>query len=349
MPIPREYILGDNVLFSIYYQKFKTQRLALWSLRLIMVLCLMLATLEVWVNDRPIVVHHQNSWFFPLWKTYSESDFQLSDSNITVNYLAEDWQVMIQKADSFVLWPLIPFSYRTIDYHLNMPAPAEPSRTHWLGTDTFGRDLLALTLYSLRFSLIFGLTLAVLSAGFGILVGALQGYRGGLTDLIGQRFLEVWGGLPQLFILIILAGIIYPSFWSLLFILLLFSWTELVPLVRAECLKTRQMDYVRAARALGVKDIRIMLRHVLPNAMVATLTFLPFLLTSSMVVLASLDFLGLGLPLGYPSLGEILRQGKDNTQAPWIGITGFLFTGIVLSLLMFINEGVRHALDPRRR
>ena len=333
--------------FTRFYLKFKQYALARISLKIMIVLALLLATLETTVNDKPVFISYQQQWYFPIFKHYPEKEFGGS-STLNTDYKSSAWQQKMQ-GQAFIIWPLVPYSYQTLDYDLEAPAPAKPSARHWLGTDNYGRDILAFAVYSLRFSLVFGLTLTILSSIIGIFFGALQGYFGGLLDLLAQRFLEIWSGLPQLFILIILAGIIYPSFSSMLIILLLFSWTSLVSAVRAEFLKARKMDYVRAAKALGVDDFTIMRRHIFPNAMVATLTFMPFILTGAIVSLASLDYLGLGLAIGAPSLGDLLRQGKELAQtAPWIGLTGFVVMSSVLSLLMFISDGVRNALDPRK-
>jgi microcin C transport system permease protein len=251
-------------------------------------------------------------------------------------------------ARGWMVWPPIPYRYDTIDWTLDRPAPAPPSRAHWLGTDDHARDLLARLIYGFRISVLFGLVLTLASSVIGVAAGAVQGYFGGWTDLLFQRFLEVWSGLPVLYLLIILASIVQPSFWWLLGLMLLFSWMALVGVVRAEFLRARNFDYVRAARALGVGDGVIMARHVLPNAMVATLTFMPFILNGSITTLTSLDFLGFGLPPGSPSLGEILAQGKANLQAPWLGLTGFFVLAVMLSLLIFVGEAVRDAFDPRK-
>jgi microcin C transport system permease protein len=248
----------------------------------------------------------------------------------------------------WIVWPPIPFSYDTINYALPVPAPAPPSRVNWLGTDDQGRDLVARLIYGFRISVLFGLTLTLASSAIGIVAGAVQGYFGGWTDLVFQRGIEIWSGMPVLYLLIILASIVEPNFWWLLGLMLLFSWMSLVGVVRAEFLRGRNFDYVRAARALGVRNTVIMFRHVLPNAMVATLTFLPFILNGSITTLTSLDFLGFGLPPGSPSLGEILAQGKANLQAPWIGLTGFAVLAVTLSLLIFVGEAVRDAFDPRK-
>jgi microcin C transport system permease protein len=247
-----------------------------------------------------------------------------------------------------MLWPLIRFSHAPINYDLPAPAPAPPSPVNWLGTDDQGRDLLARLIYGFRVSVLFGLTLTLASSVIGVAAGALQGYFGGLVDLLCQRAIEIWSGLPVLYLLIILASVVEPTFWWLLGLMLLFSWMALVGVVRAEFLRARNFDYVRAARALGVRSPVIIVRHVLPNAMVATLTFLPFILNGSITTLTSLDFLGFGLPPGSASLGEILAQGKANLQAPWLGLTGFFVLAVMLSLLVFIGEAVRDAFDPRK-
>ena len=247
-----------------------------------------------------------------------------------------------------MIWPLIRYSYDTINLDLPVPAPAPPSAENWLGTDDQGRDVVARLIYGFRISVLFGLILTLISSVVGVLAGAIQGYFGGWTDLIFQRFIEIWTSIPSLYLLIIIAAIIEPSFWILLSILLLFSWVALVGVVRAEFLRGRNFEYVNAARALGVSNPAIMFKHLLPNAMVATLTFMPFILNGSIATLTSLDFLGFGLPPGSPSLGEMLAQGKANLQAPWLGITGFFVIAIMLSLLIFVGEAVRDAFDPRK-
>lgn len=251
-------------------------------------------------------------------------------------------------AKGWMLWPPIRYSYDTINYNLKEPAPSPPSWENLLGTDDQGRDVLARVIYGFRISVLFGLTLTLLSSIIGIGAGAIQGYFGGWIDLLMQRFIEIWSGMPMLFLLIIMASMIVPSFWSLLALMLLFSWMRLVGVVRAEFLRTRKFDYVRAARALGATDSTIMVRHILPNAMTAALTYLPFILNGSITILTSLDFIGFGLPPGSPSLGELLNQGKNNLQAPWLGITAFIVISLLLSLLVFISEAVRDAFDPRK-
>ncbi len=246
-----------------------------------------------------------------------------------------------------MIWPPIRYHYQSVNYDA-VPAPSPPSRENWLGTDDQGRDVLARLIYGFRISVLFGLALTAVSSVIGIAAGAVQGYFGGKTDLFLQRVMEIWGGLPELYLLIILASIVEPNFWWLLGMMILFSWTSLVGVVRAEFLRTRNFDYVRAARALGVGEWTILGRHVLPNAVVSALTFIPFILNGSITTLTSLDFLGFGLPPGSPSLGELLAQGKTNPQAPWLGITVFITLAMMLSLLIFIGEAVRDALDPRK-
>ena len=327
-------------------QAFRNNRRGYRSLWLFLALFFITLFAEAIANDRPIVISYDHALYFPVVKDYPETTFggdfltytDYRDGFITQQIAQHGWAI----------WPPLRFSYATISYDRLRPHPAPPSADNPLGTDDQGRDVLARLIYGLRLSILFGLALTLVSSVVGISVGALQGYFGGRIDLVGQRVLEVWGGLPHLMILIIVASVIIPGFWSLLAVLTLFSWTGLVGVVRAEFLRARNFDYVRAAKALGMDDLRIMSRHVLPNAMVATLTFLPFILSSSIVALTALDFLGLGLPPGSPSLGDLLRQGKENLQAPWLGLTGFIILAVLLSLLVFVGEAVRDAFDPRK-
>ncbi|HEX2113277.1 MAG TPA: ABC transporter permease, partial [Alphaproteobacteria bacterium] len=294
----------------------------------------------------PALVYYDGAFYTPVFRSYPETTFG-GEFETEADYRDPFVQEKIAEK-GWMVWPPIRFSYNTINLNLTQPAPAPPSRDNWLGTDDQGRDVLARLIYGFRISVLFGLTLTVLSSIIGVIAGALQGYFGGWTDLLFQRFIEIWSGLPELYLLIILAAFVQPNFWWLLGLLLLFSWTGLVGVVRAEFLRARNFDYVRAAKALGANDVSIMFRHVLPNAMVATLTFMPFILSGSVVALTSLDFLGFGLPPGSPSLGELLNQGKSNLQAPWLGITAFLIIAIMLTLLVFIGEAVRDAFDPRK-
>ncbi len=325
---------------------FRANRRGWWSLWLFLALFGLSLFSEFLANDRPLLVWYEGGLYAPVLRDYEETTFG-GDFPTVADFRDSYLQGQINER-GWMVWPLIPFSYDTHDRGLNVPAPAPPSARHWLGTDDQGRDVVARLLYGFRVSVLFGLVLTAISTVIGVAAGAVQGYFGGLLDLFAQRFLEIWSGLPQLFILIILSSLIIPGFWSLLLILTLFSWTALVGVVRAEFLRARNFDYVKAARALGMADVRIMWRHVLPNAMVATLTFLPFILSSSLVALTALDFLGLGLPPGAPSLGDLLRQGKENLQAPWLGIAGFMAVATMLSLLVFVGEAVRDAFDPRR-
>jgi len=327
---------------------FRSHRRGWWSLWIFLALFWVCLFAEFVANDRPLVIHTGGHWFFPVLTDYSEDAFGPGFLPIKADYTDPDLARAIE-AKGWMLWPAIPFNYATTVKGLPVPAPAPPSWRNLLGTDDQSRDVLARVIYGFRISVLFGFSLTIVSSVIGIAAGAVQGYYGGLTDLLFQRFIEVWGGMPQLFLLIILASIIVPTFWVLLAFLLIFSWMQLTGVVRAEFLRGRNLDYVRAARALGVSDGAIMARHILPNALVATLTFLPFTLSGSVTVLASLDFLGFGLPPGSPSLGELVNQGKNNLQAPWLGITSFVVLGGILVLLIFIGEAVRDAFDPRRQ
>jgi microcin C transport system permease protein len=327
-------------------QNFRANRRGFWSLWIFLALFGVSLAAEVIANDRPLLVRYDGRFYVPILRTYPETTF--GGTFPTEAVYRDPAVAALIREKGWLLWPPIPFRYDTINYNLPGPAPSPPSRVNWLGTDDQGRDLAARLIYGFRISVLFGLTLTLLSSVIGVVAGAIQGYFGGLTDLLVQRLIEIWSGLPVLYLLIILASIVEPTFWWLLGLMLLFSWMSLVGVVRAEFLRARNFDYVRAARALGVRDRVIMFRHVLPNAMVATLTFLPFILSGSITTLTSLDFLGFGLPPGSPSLGEILAQGKANLQAPWLGITGFLALAVMLSLLVFIGEAVRDAFDPRK-
>lgn len=328
------------------WAQFKANRRGWWSLWIFSVLFAITLLAELVANDRPLLVEYQGEWFFPVFADYPETTFG-GDFPTSTDYRDPFVRELIE-ADGWMLWPLIPYSYRTINLDLSTPAPSPPSAEHWLGTDDHGRDVLARLIYGFRISVLFGLALTIAASLIGVLAGAVQGYFGGWLDLLFQRFIEIWNGLPVLYLLIIMASIVEPGFWWLLLIMLLFAWTQLVGVVRAEFLKVRNFDYVRAARALGVPDRTIMVRHVLPNAMVATLTFVPFILSGSITTLTALDFLGFGLPPGSPSLGELLAQAKANLHAPWLGITAFLVLAVMLTLLIFIGEAVRDAFDPRK-
>jgi microcin C transport system permease protein len=328
------------------WQSFRANRRGWWSLWIFLAIFVLSLFAEFIANDKPLVVSYKEQLYFPVFVDYPETQFG-GDFETAADYRDEFVAELIQ-AEGWMLWPLIRYSYDTVNYNLPVPAPAPPSRENLLGTDDQGRDVLARIIYGFRISVLFGLTLTFFSSIIGVAVGAVQGYLGGWVDLLGQRFIEIWSGLPTLYLLIIMASIVTPNFWWLLGIMLLFSWMALVGVVRAEVLRARNLDYVKAAKALGVNRWRILLRHVLPNTMVATLTFLPFILNGSITTLTSLDFLGFGLPPGSASLGELLAQGKQNIQAPWLGISAFLVLAIMLSLLIFIGEAVRDAFDPRK-
>ncbi|HTW27291.1 MAG TPA: ABC transporter permease [Acetobacteraceae bacterium] len=326
---------------------FRAHRRGWWSLWIFLLLFGICLFAEFIANDRPLVVRFENHWYFPVLVNYSGDTFGPDFMPTDADYTDPDLQRTIS-THGWMIWPLIPFSYDTIVKDLPSPAPSPPTWRNPLGTDDQARDVVARVIYGFRISVLFGFTLTVISSALGIAAGAVQGYYGGLTDLTFQRVIEVWSGMPQLYLLIILGSIITPGFWVLLGFLLLFSWMNLTGVVRAEFLRGRNLDYVRAARALGVGDTAIMWRHILPNALVATITYLPFTLSGSVTILASLDFLGFGLPPGSPSLGELVAQGKDNLQAPWLGITAFVVLGGLLTLLIFIGEAARDAFDPRR-
>ena len=327
------------------WRNFKANRRGYWSLWIFSALFVLSLFAEFIANDRPILLTYKGDIYFPVLADYPETTFG-GEFKTTADYRDAYVQELIRDAGGIMVWPLIEYSYRTIN--LNRRATSPPSADNWLGTDDQGRDVAARLIYGFRISVLFGLTLTFFSSIIGVTAGALQGYFGGWTDLLGQRFIEIWTSVPQLYLLIIIASIIEPSFWILLGILLLFSWVALVGVVRAEFLRARNFEYVNAARAMGLGNGKIMFRHLLPNAMVATLTFMPFILNSSITTLTALDFLGFGLPPGSPSLGELLQQGKANLQAPWLGLTGFFSIAIMLSLLIFIGEAVRDAFDPRK-
>ena len=327
-------------------RNFRRNRRGFWSLWLFLLLFGLSLGAELIANDKPLVVSYQDELYFPVVQSIPEETFGgflPTEADYRDSFITDEIQ-----ANGWMLWPPIRFSYDTINYDLDVPSPAPPSAENWIGTDDQGRDVAARVIYGFRISVLFGLTLTLASCLVGVAVGAIQGYYGGKVDLFGQRFIEIWSGLPMLYLLIILSAIVQPNFWWLLGIMLLFSWMGLVDVVRAEFLRARNFEYVKAARALGLDNRRIMFRHILPNAMVATLTFLPFILTGAITGLTSLDFLGFGLPSGSPSLGELIAQGKANLHAPWLGISAFVSLSIMLTLLVFVGEAVRDAFDPRK-
>lgn len=353
---------------------FRANRRARWSLWIFLALFVLTLFAEFIANDKPLIVRFQDSFYFPVLNFYSEADFG-GEFTTQAEYHSPEVRCLIRtggleaclddpdaiyaeaaggsvggvriEQPGWILWPLIPFSYNTINYDVKT-APSPPDRVHWLGTDDQTRDVTARVIYGFRISVLFALVVAGISSVIGILAGACQGYFGGWVDLLFQRIVEIWTNMPSLYIIIILSAIFTMNFWLLTLLIAFFSWTSLVGVVRAEFLRARNFEYVRAARALGVRDRVIMFRHLLPNAMVATLTMMPFIITGAIGGLAALDFLGLGLPPSYPSLGELALQGKNRLNAPWLGFTAFFTFSIMLSLLVFVFEGVRDAFDPRK-
>ena len=327
-------------------RNFRANKRGFWSLWIFLSLFLISLVAEIVANDNPILVVYDGEFFVPIVKSYPETAF--GGTFETEADYRDPYVANLIEARGWMVWPPVRYNHRTVAWDLPQPAPSPPDAEHWLGTDDQARDVVARLIYGFRISVLFGLVLTVFSSVVGVTAGAVQGYFGGWIDLLFQRFMEIWSGLPVLYLLIILASIVEPNFWWLLGIMLLFSWMSLVGVVRAEFLRVRNFDYVRAARALGVSNPVIMVRHVLPNAMVATLTFLPFVLSGSITTLTALDFIGFGLPPGSASLGELLAQGKANLQAPWLALTGFFTIGMMLSLLVFVGEAVRDAFDPRK-
>jgi microcin C transport system permease protein len=352
------------------WENFKTNRRGYWSLWIFLVLFFVTLFAEFIANDKPLYISFSGKSYFPVVFTYPETTFG-GDFETAADYRDPYLQKLIADKGGWMIWPPIRYSYSTHNLDLPTPAPSPPTwmlteaqcksvvdrkglkscsdlEYNWLGTDDQGRDVLARLIYGFRISVLFGLILTAFSSVVGVAAGAVQGYFGGWTDLLFQRFIEIWTSVPELYLLLIISSVLVPGFFVLLGILLLFSWVRLVGLVRAEFLRGRNFEYIQAARALGVSNAVIMFRHLLPNAMVATLTFLPFIMSSSVMTLTALDFLGFGLPPGSPSLGELLSQGKANVQAPWLGLAGFFTVALMLSLLIFVGEAVRDAFDPRK-
>ncbi len=326
---------------------FRANRRGVWSLWMFIALFVVSLFAEFIANDKPILLSYDGAYYMPVFTAYPETAFG-GEFETEADY-TDPFVIELIEEKGWLLWPIIPFKYDTPVSSLPTPAPSAPTMDNWLGTDDQARDVVARLIYGFRISVLFGLVLTLFSSVVGVVAGAVQGYMGGWIDLLFQRFMEIWSSMPQLYLLIILASVIEPTFWMLLGLLLLFQWMGLVGVVRAEFLRGRNLDFVRAARALGVSDMQIMFRHVLPNAMVATITFLPFITAGSVTLLTGLDFLGFGLPPGSPSLGEMLQQGKENLQAPWLGFTSFFIIAIMLSLMIFIGEAVRDAFDPRKQ
>ncbi|PMG15316.1 ABC transporter permease [Vibrio splendidus] len=337
----------NNPLAEARWLRFKANKRGFISLWIFTVLFGLSLFAEIIANDKPLLVSYDNQWFVPVINEYAETEFG-GEFETEADY-KDPYVIELIEDSGYIVWPIIPFSYDTINFDISGAVPSEPDSVNWLGTDDKGRDVLARIIYGFRISVLFGFILTIVSSVVGVVVGATQGYYGGWVDLFGQRFIEVWSGMPTLFLLIILSSFIEPNFWWLLGIMVLFSWMSLVGIVRAEFLRCRNFDYVRAAQAMGVDDKRIMLRHMLPNAMVASLTMMPFILSGSVTTLTSLDFLGFGLPAGSPSLGELLAQGKANLQAPWLGISAFVVLSLMLTLLVFVGEAVRDAFDPHQQ
>ncbi|HEX7197944.1 MAG TPA: ABC transporter permease, partial [Dongiaceae bacterium] len=325
---------------------FRANKRGFWAMWIFLTLFVISLFANFIANDRPILIRFNGQFYFPVVANYTETTFG-GDFETFADY-KDPYVTGLIDAKGWMVWPLIPYSYDTAVLDLPGPAPTPPDRNHWLGTDDQARDVLARVIHGFRISVLFGLALSIVCTPIGILAGALQGYFGGAVDLLFQRFLEIFGSMPTLFLLMILASAVTPNFWWLLIIMVFTNWTWPVGLVRAEFLRARNFEYVRAARALGVGNAVIMRRHLLPNAMVSTLTFLPFQVSGAVTLLSSLDFLGFGLPPGSPSLGDLLHQGQTNLQAPWLGLTGFAVLGGLLILLVFIGEGVRDAFDPRK-
>ena len=327
-------------------ENFKNNKRGLYSTYLFLSMFLVSIFANFIANDKPLFVFFDKKILFPVVESVPETFFG-GEFETEADY-KDPFVIELINKNGFLIMPLIEYSYETINYDLDVPSPSPPSLENILGTDDQGRDVLSRLIYGFRISVFFGLILTILSTIIGVAIGGIQGYFGGKIDLFGQRIIEVWSGLPVLYLLIIISSFVEPSFWILLLIMLLFSWMALEGVVRAEFLRARNFEYVKAAKALGVSDWKIMIRHVLPNAMVATLTLLPFILSGSIATLTSLDFLGFGLPPGSPSLGEMVAQGKANLQAPWLGLSAFITLSLQLSLLVFIGEAVRDAFDPRK-
>ena len=329
------------------WRRFAANRRGWWSLWIFLVFFVISLFAEVLSNDRPLVVRYQNHWYFPIWNNYPETVFG-GDFATAADYRDPAMLERLNAPGNFALFPLNPHSYNSINLHLDQPVPSPPSRANYLGTDDRGRDVLARLIYGFRLSVVFGLALTAIGTLLGIVMGAVQGYFGGKTDLTLQRFIEIWSSMPELYLLIIFASIFKPSMALLLILLSLFGWMGLSDYVRAEFLRGRNLDYVRAAKALGAGNLAIMCRHLLPNSMTPVITFLPFRMSGAILALTSLDFLGLGLPPSTPSLGELLAQGKTNIEAWWLSLSAFLVLVGTLVLLILIGEALRDAFEPRQ-
>ena len=327
-------------------QNFKSNKRGFYSFWIFSFLFVVSIFADFIANDKPLLIKFDQEYYCPIINEYPETIFG-GDFETEADY-RDPYVIKLIEDKGWIIMPLIPYTYNTIIRDLDVPAPAPPSKKNWLGTDDQARDVLARLIYGFRISILFGFTLTFFSMIIGVSAGAIQGYFGGKIDLFFQRFMEIWSAIPTLYVLIILASIVQPNFWWLLMILLFFSWMGYVGVVRAEFLRARNLDYVRAAKALGVSNQTIMFRHLLPNATVATITFLPFSLSASVTALSGLDFLGFGLPPGSASLGEMVNQGRNNLHAPWLGLTSFFTLGLMLGLLVFVGEAIRDSLDPRK-
>ena len=327
-------------------QNFKSNKRGFYSFWIFSFLFIVSIFADFIANDKPLLIKFDQEYYCPIINEYPETIFG-GDFETEADY-RDPYVIKLIEDKGWIIMPLIPYTYNTIIRDLDVPAPAPPSKKNWLGTDDQARDVLARLIYGFRISILFGFTLTFFSMIIGVSAGAIQGYFGGRIDLFFQRFMEIWSAIPTLYVLIILASIVQPNFWWLLMILLFFSWMGYVGVVRAEFLRARNLDYVRAAKALGVSNYTIMFRHLLPNATVATITFLPFSLSASVTALSGLDFLGFGLPPGSASLGEMVNQGRNNLHAPWLGLTSFFTLGLMLGLLVFVGEAIRDSLDPRK-
>lgn len=333
---------GNSPMFKRRWRVFCKNKRAFYSLWIFAILFVLSMGANFVANDKPLFIYKDHKSYFPVFVSYPEKIFG-GDFDTEADYNDPYVKKLLQNA--FVIYPLIHYSYDTIVRDLNSPAPTPPTLKHWLGTDDQARDVSARLLYGYRISIIFALILSFFSVLIGVSVGAFQGYYGGMVDLLGQRFVEIWSGIPMLFLVIIISSFIAPNFWWILALVLIFSWMSLVGVVRAEFLRGRNMDYVKASKALGASDIRIIFYHILPNALVATITYIPFIMAGSIATLTSLDFLGFGMPVGSASLGELLSQGKNNLTSPHLAIVGFMAVAILLSVLVFIGEGIRDAFD----
>ena len=327
--------------------RFRRNRLGYWSLLLFGLLVLLSLLAEVLSNDRPLVVRFEGQTYFPLWQSYPETVFG-GDFETPTDYLDPFIRQQITQGDNWAIYPPNPYGPKTLNYFAELPNPAPPSAQNWLGTDDRGRDMLAQLIYGFRISVLFALALTTVGVVLGVLAGAVQGFLGGKVDLAFQRFMEIWGSMPELYLLIIFSAVFAPSLGLLLVLLSLFGWMGLSDYVRAEFLRNRQLDYVRAARAMGLSNSQIIWRHVLPNSLTPVVTFLPFRMSAAILALTSLDFLGLGVPPGTPSLGELLSQGKNNIDAWWISLATFAVLVVTLLLLTFMGDALRDALDPRK-